>query len=36
VAAWRDAGVDVCVVYLGTPHDAGVIEPLAKALAEVG
>jgi F420-dependent oxidoreductase-like protein len=36
VAAWKDAGVDACVVYLGTPHDAGVIEPLAKALAEVG
>jgi F420-dependent oxidoreductase-like protein len=36
VAAWKDAGVDVCVVGLGPPHDAGVIEPLAKALAEVG
>jgi F420-dependent oxidoreductase-like protein len=36
VQAWKDAGADVCVVYLGTPHDAGVMEPLAKALAEVG
>jgi F420-dependent oxidoreductase-like protein len=36
VAAWRDAGVDVCIVGLGTPHDAAVMEPLADALAEVG
>jgi F420-dependent oxidoreductase-like protein len=36
VAEWKDAGVDVCIVGLGVPHDAGVIEPLAKALAEVG
>jgi F420-dependent oxidoreductase-like protein len=36
VAAWRDAGADVCIVYLGTPHDAAVMEPLAAALAEVG
>ena len=21
--AWKDAGADVCIVYLGTPHDAG-------------
>lgn len=36
VAAWRDAGADVCIVYLNTPHDAQVVEPLAAALAEVG
>jgi F420-dependent oxidoreductase-like protein len=36
VAAWKDAGADVCVVYLGTPHDAAVLEPLAAALAEIG
>jgi F420-dependent oxidoreductase-like protein len=36
VAAWRDAGADVCIVYLGTPHDPAVMEPLAEALAEVG
>jgi alkanesulfonate monooxygenase SsuD/methylene tetrahydromethanopterin reductase-like flavin-dependent oxidoreductase (luciferase family) len=35
VAAWRDAGVDVCIVSLGIPHDASVLEPLAAALAEV-
>jgi F420-dependent oxidoreductase-like protein len=35
-AAWKDAGADVCIVYLGTPHDANVMEPLATALAEVG
>lgn len=36
VAAWRDAGADVCIVYLGAPHDAAVMEPLAAALAEIG
>ncbi|MFT3854024.1 MAG: LLM class F420-dependent oxidoreductase [Ilumatobacteraceae bacterium] len=36
VARWRDAGVDVCIVNLATPHDAAVMEPLAAALAEVG
>ena len=36
MARWRDAGADVCIVYLGTPHDAAVVEPLAAALAEVG
>ena len=36
VAAWKDAGADVCIVYLGTPHDAAVLEPLAAALAEIG
>jgi F420-dependent oxidoreductase-like protein len=36
VQAWKDAGADVCIVYLGTPHDAAVLEPLAAALAEVG
>ncbi len=36
VAAWRDAGADVCIVYLNTPHDASVMEPLAAVLAEVG
>ena len=36
VQAWKDAGADVCIVYLGTPHDAAVLEPLAAALADVG
>ena len=36
VAGWKEAGVDVCIVNLGTPHDAAVMEPLAAALAEVG
>ena len=36
VSRWKDAGADVCIVYLGTPHDAAVMEPLAAALAEVG
>lgn len=36
VAAWKDAGADVCIVYLGTPHDAAVMEPLAAALADIG
>ena len=36
VTGWKDAGADVCIVYLGTPHDATVMEPLADALAEVG
>ena len=35
IAAWRDAGVDVVIVGLGTPHDAAVVEPLAAALAEI-
>ena len=29
-------GADVFIVYLGIPHDAAVLEPLAAALAEVG
>ena len=36
IEVWRDAGVDVCIVYLNTPHDPSVVEPLAAALAEVG
>jgi len=36
IGAWKDAGVDICVVGLGTPHDPAVMEPLATALAEVG
>ena len=36
VQAWKDVGADVCIVYLGTPHDAAVLEPLAAALADVG
>jgi F420-dependent oxidoreductase-like protein len=35
IAAWQDAGVDVCIVSLGIPHDPAVLEPLAAALAEV-
>lgn len=35
IAAWRDAGADVCIVNLSTPHDASVMEPLAAALAEI-
>jgi F420-dependent oxidoreductase-like protein len=33
VAAYADAGVDLIVVGLVPPHDAGVVEPIAKALA---
>jgi F420-dependent oxidoreductase-like protein len=36
VAGWKDAGADVCIVGLGTPHTAGVMEPLAAALTEIG
>ncbi len=36
IAAWQDAGVDVCIVGLGVPHDPSVLEPLAEALAEIG
>jgi F420-dependent oxidoreductase-like protein len=36
VVRWRDAGVDVCIIGLGTPHDPAVVEPLAAALAELG
>jgi F420-dependent oxidoreductase-like protein len=36
VAGWRDAGADVCIVYLATPHDAAVVEPLAAMLGDVG
>ena len=32
-AAYADAGVDLCVVGLVPPHDARVVEPIAKALA---
>jgi F420-dependent oxidoreductase-like protein len=34
-AAYGDAGVGLCVIYLTTPHDAGVLEPIAEALAAV-
>ena len=33
VEAWREAGADICIVYLGTPHRASVVAPLAEALA---
>ena len=36
VQAWKDGGADVCIVYLGTPHDSAIMEPLAAALSEVG
>ena len=36
VSRWHDAGADVCIVYLGTPHDNAFMEPLAAALAEIG
>jgi F420-dependent oxidoreductase-like protein len=36
IAAWRDAGADICIVNLGTPHDAAILEPLAATLADVG
>jgi F420-dependent oxidoreductase-like protein len=35
IAAWRDAGADVCIVGLGVPHHASVLESLAAALAEL-
>lgn len=36
IARWRDAGADICIVGLSTPHDPDVVEPLAAALAEIG
>lgn len=36
IERWRDAGVDVCIVGLGTPHDPDSVQPLAAALAEIG
>src|SRR5262245_6890091 len=36
IEGWRDAGADVCIVNLGTPHDPAAVEPLAAALAEIG
>jgi hypothetical protein len=32
-AMWADAGVDIAVVYLPTPHRADALEPIAEALA---
>ena len=36
IEQWRDAGADVCIVYLNTPHDPAAVEPLAAALADIG
>ena len=36
VASWKDAGADVCIVYLGTPTYPAVMEPLPAALDDVG
>ena len=33
VAAYDEAGVDLCVVGFATPHDAKLVEPVANALA---
>ena len=35
IERWRDAGVDVCIVYLDAPHDPEAVGPLADALAEI-
>lgn len=35
IEGWRDAGADVCIVNLATPHDPGIVEPLAAALADI-
>lgn len=32
VARWNETGADMAVVYLPTPHDAKVVEPIAQAL----
>jgi F420-dependent oxidoreductase-like protein len=36
IGTWRDAGADVCIVNLSPPHDAAAVEPLGRALAEIG
>lgn len=36
IEGWRDAGADICIINLSTPHDPDVVEPLATALAEIG
>ena len=36
IDGWKEAGADVCIVGLGTPHDVRVVEPLAAALTEIG
>jgi len=35
IEGWRDAGADMCIVGLGTPHDPDSVQPLAAALAEI-
>ena len=35
-AQWAEAGVDVAIVYLPTPHDAAALGPIADALAAAG
>jgi hypothetical protein len=34
-AAYAEAGVDMVVVYVTPPHDARLVEPLAKELEQV-
>lgn len=34
-SAWRDAGVDLCLLALIPPHSPGVLRPLADALGEL-
>jgi hypothetical protein len=31
----REAGLEMAIVYLPTPHDPAVLEPLASALSEL-
>ena len=35
-AVWAEAGVDVAIVYLATPHDPAVLAPIADALRSAG
>jgi F420-dependent oxidoreductase-like protein len=35
-AAWADAGLDLAILYLPTPHTATHLEPVAEALRELG
>jgi len=35
-ARWQEAGADVGIVYLGTPHTPAVLGPIAEALSSVG
>lgn len=36
IEQWRDAGADICIINLSTPHTPDIVEPIAAALAEIG